>query len=94
MELAPPAAALPRRILDILDLPFELAHALRRGLTDLASLLQVTLRMRGVPESQGGLGVRFPVDMGRALLEAAGLQADLVAPLWDCLLYTSPSPRD
>eukprot|EP00969_Alexandrium_andersonii_P216056 9543800-Alexandrium_andersonii.AAC.1 len=38
--------------------------------------------MRGIPEVPEGFGIRFPLDLGRALLEAAGLQADLVALLW------------
>eukprot|EP00969_Alexandrium_andersonii_P101186 4463482-Alexandrium_andersonii.AAC.1 len=66
----------------MLDLPFELAHALRHGcevleLSGLAALPPAILRMRGIPEAPEGLGLRFPLDMDRALLEAAGLQADL-----------------
>eukprot|EP00969_Alexandrium_andersonii_P139787 6183905-Alexandrium_andersonii.AAC.1 len=63
----------------MLDLPFELAHALRHGcevlgLGSLADLPPAVLRMRGIPEAPEGLGLRFPLDI--------------------CLLYTSPSPRD
>eukprot|EP00969_Alexandrium_andersonii_P319090 14095764-Alexandrium_andersonii.AAC.1 len=65
----------------MLDLPFELAHALRHGcevlgLGSLSDLPAVAVCFRGAPDGPEGLGIRFPLDMGRPLLEAAGLQAE------------------
>eukprot|EP00969_Alexandrium_andersonii_P176741 7814869-Alexandrium_andersonii.AAC.1 len=71
----------------MLGLPFELAHAFRHGcetleLGGLSDLPPAVIRRRGIPEVPEGFGIRFPLDVDRALLEAAGLQADLVALLW------------
>eukprot|EP00969_Alexandrium_andersonii_P127512 5636342-Alexandrium_andersonii.AAC.1 len=79
--LSPSGALLPRLVLELLDLPVELAHALRhgceaQGLGSLADLPALIWRLRGGAEGPADHPVYFPLDVDRPLLEALGLSPD------------------